>query len=332
MDEAPQGQQPSFAERKAAQLAQERAAREPETNVPPPAEAPEGTPEALVESAGDGYPEEELPGVESELDEDEYDDEAPEGTPESEVDPDQEADSTDWKQRFEDAQRKISEVTENRSAMEQEHADMMSANLTLRHNLEDKFTEARLYTEQITSAMDNQIMQLEHAFTNGMIEPENLPQARQQHQVLINQRNGLNQRIEEIKAKEAEAQAIDRDRKAEVARMRLSRTIPGWSREKHQELGSYALSRGYSAEEFNENLDYRFLELLHDSMQLNTASRTVKNVKRQRKAGQPARNARPQPRSADGKYRKAKQDFHENPNQRGRFAAMKLAEMRKERR
>ena len=113
--------------------------------------------------------------------------------------------------------------------------------------------------------------------------------------------------------------------------MRLSRTIPGWGKEKYEELGQFAISLGYSAEEFTDKIDYRFFELLNDSMQLRQAGDKVKQVKRRQKAKGPRRNARQQARSADGKFREAKNAFHDNPNQKGRFAEMKLAQMRKER-
>lgn len=317
----------SFAERKMSQLREERGTQPVESQ---PAEAPEGTPNAALESAGDGYPDESIPS-EAEAVEREEESEAPEGTPDDDYEPEAAESDTNWQSRYEEGQRKISEITENRSAMEQEHADMMSTNLHLKHDLEDKFTEATRYAENYLGGFNQQIAGMENAFQTGQIEPENLPGARQQYQHLINQRNGMANQVEQIKKQAEESANVMLNRQAEISRTRLNRTIPNWGREKHQELGEYAQSRGYSPDEFGKSMDYRFLELLNDSMTLNRAGDTVKGIKRTKTASGPSRNAKQPPRSADGRYREARKDFLDNPNQRGRFADMKAAELRRER-
>lgn len=336
MENSAEGTAPqSFAEKKRAQLSQERAAR-PEAEAQQSPDPQERTPEPELESgeALDLSPEMEdeqeieaggYDGYEPDEDEDLYE------TPDSETGEQPEAAADNWETRYKDAQAKLSEVTANRKAIEQEHAEIMSANLTLKHGLEDKFTEAKRFVEAYSGGFDQQIAQLEHAFSSGMIPPDELPNARQQYQQLVQQRNGLSQQIEQLGEQAKQAKQLERERQSEIARVRLNRTIPGWGEEKWSELGNYALSRGYSKEEYAESVDYRFLELLNDSMQLRQAGDKVKEVKRQRKARGPKRNARAQPRSADGRYRQAEQAFHDNPNQRGRFAEMKLAQMRKER-
>lgn len=340
MPDNAQGEAPqSFAERKRAQLGEERAQRGPEANVQQEPELQERSPRQELESGEDlsqsemytdETPEAEAGGYDG-YDVDEDDDLQGEA-PASDTDDLPEEPVENWEKRYKEAERKLSEVTENRRAIEQEHADMMSANLSLKHGLEDQFNEAKRYVEAFKGGYDQQIAQLENAFNTGMIPPDELNNARTQYQQLVQQRNGLTQHIEQMSQQQAAAEQLERERKAEIARVRLARTIPGWGKEKFEELGQYATSIGYSAEEFGEAIDYRFFELLNDSMQLRQAGDKVKNVKRQSKASGPKRNARQQPRSADGRFRQAKQAFHDNPGQRGRFAEMKLAEMRKERR
>jgi hypothetical protein len=325
---APAPREPSFAERKAAQLAQERAARGPE-----PDPRPEPSPKRLHEPELEAAAPEPVEGGYVDEDEDEQylEPESPDGSPEGSQEPDPEA-SVDWKSRYREAEKKISEVTRNRSAMEEEHANVMATTLQLRHKMEDTFTEARRYAEQYRVGFDNQIAQLEQAFTTGQIPPDQLPQARQHYQGLVNQRNYLVNQVQEIGRKEDEARKVDRERKAEIARVRLARTIPGWSREVHRELGEYAMSRGYTPEEFNENLDYRYLELLHDSMTLKRSAETVKRVRTQANNGGPRRNSEVPERGSDGKFRKARSEFEANPGQKGRFAEMKMRQLQKERR
>ena len=322
--------EPSFTERKAAQLSQERESRPPEPEIQPEP-ARERTPEPELESAAAIPVEGSEDQPEAFGDEDEIESEAPEGNPEDIDSEASEEEQVNWKGRFEETQKKLSEVTANRTAMEREHADVMATTLSLRHNLEDTYTEARRYADQYKVAFDSQIGQLEQAFSTGQISPEHLPQARQQYQNLVNQRNGLVKQVEEIGTREAEAKRVDRERKAEIARVRLARTIPNWSREKHRELGEYAEARGFSSEEFNENLDYRFLEILHDSMQLNRSAETVKGIRRQKKAGGPSRKAPVASRGTNGQFRKAEEAFHKNPNQKGRFAEMKFRQLQKDR-
>ena len=324
----PPVREPSFAERKAAQLSQERAQRPPEPEIQLETSRKKRSPDPELESAV-------TDPVEGDYDEEVEDEEgeeleAREGEPEGELDEDED-DRVDWRKRYQEAERKISEVTANRSAMEREHAEVMATTLSLRHNLEDQFTEAKRYASQYKVAFDSQISQLEQAFSTGQISPEYLPQARQQYQTLINQRNALVGQVEHITAQEAEARRIDRERKAEIARVRLARTIPNWSREKHRELGEYAQTRGFSPDEFNQNLDYRFLEILNDSMQLRRSADTVKQVRRQKKAGGPQRNAPVAARGSDGKFRKAQEEFRAHPNQKGRFAEMKFRQLQKDR-
>ena len=328
--------EPSFTDRKAAQLRQERGVREEKEEreqVQPEPIRKKRAPEPELESAvtEPEYGDEE--DIDTESVDDEYedsedpDDGAPDDDDGSEEDED---DGIDWRRRYQEAEKKISEVTANRSAMEREHADVMATTLSLRHNLEDTYTEARRYADQYKVAFDTQIGQLEQAFSTGQISPEHLPGARQQYQNLVNQRNMLVGQVEQLTEREREAKKIERERKAEIARVRLARTIPNWSREKHRELGEYAMSRGFSQEEFSENLDYRFLEILNDSMQLRSASDKVKQVRRKKKGYGPKRNAAMPERGTDGKFRKAQADFRNNPNQRGRFAEMKLQQLRKE--
>ena len=327
MDQAVAG--PSFAERKAGQLAAERAGQPEAKARPEPTR--ERAPGKELESAESEPILEDVLGDEVD-DEDELEAVDPDGTLEGDETDDDIDDSTNWRERYEQAQRKISEVTANRSEMDREHAEIMSTHINLKHELQDSLTEAKQFAQAYVGGFQQQIQQLEHAFQNGLIEPQNLPQARQQHQMFVQQRNQIQAQIEGLNQKEQEVKQKERERQAEIARVRLSRSIPGWSREVHRELGEYAQSRGFSAEEFGQNLDYRFLELLHDSMQLNRADSAVRGLKHKRKAKGPVRNAQTTPRSADGRYRQAEKAFRENPGEKGRFADMKMRQLQKEHR
>lgn len=325
--------QQSFRERKAAQLASERA-REParEERNPPPArdvvddqDDPDQGLSPGIESAVDN----EAPPVEGFADEDEQgtptdliDDEAPEG----EEDPD--APAVDWEKRFKDTQRELTRVNEERRERDQESAQIVESAVSLRHELEDTLENAKRYAAVYTNAFDQQIQQLETAFNAGQIDPEKIPEARQQYQALHQQRQALAQQVEQLQQMADEASQKERERKAEIARIRLSRTIPNWSRETWNRITQHAAELGFSQKEMAETTDARLIELIHRSMTLKQAGTTVEGVRSRQRQRAPNRSARQQPRSADGRFREAERRHREAPS-RETFRAMKFAELQR---
>lgn len=326
--------QQSFTERKAAQLAQERAAQ-PEVSEQPEqertsAEIPEPESGSVQD---DGYPElhdemelsGQLPEDESDLDEtpenpeDSYDDEEP---------------SVDWEKRYKDTQAELTRVSTRREELDAEHAEMMASNVRLKHDLEDRLTQAQTQAGFFLNNVTGQIGQLEQAFNSGQIDPEHLPQARQAYQNLVQQRAQLEQYVEKAQSELSESEKIRKQREAEIARTVLARKIPDWSREKYDSMRGYASRLGYTPDEFNEVTDHRFFQLLNDSMLLHSAGETVNDVKRKKMAKPPrsGRNVDRQPRDGRGKFKKLERDFHSNPNERGRFAAMTEERLKRERR
>jgi hypothetical protein len=335
-----QGQGQSFAERTAARLAGERAQRaEPE-----PRQRPQGGElDQRIEQQDD--PDEGLsPQLESAVDNDdapvgdiagdEQDDPEAlldyEENPDGDTDPDES--SVDWEKRFKDTQRELTRVNEERRERESEQAQIIESAVALRHEFEDQLDVARRHAAVYTESFNQQIAQIEQAFQTGQIEPDKLGEARQYHQSLIQQRNQIQQQVQQLEAMDADVKQKERERKAEIARLRLSRTIPNWSRETYQQIAQYAQERGFSAKEFAETTDARLIELLHDSMTLRKAGKNVQRVRQKQRQRQPNRTAREQPRSADGRFKQAQQQFRENPNTRGAFANMKLADLQRQRR
>jgi hypothetical protein len=342
VERAPQGSgqpQQSFADRARERLQAERAHEAPrqrpeagrgeegERNTGPDTGIP-----ASLESAvdNDGYPTDDGAIADGEQDDDPEDHTlAPEGYEDD--DPDDEP-AVDWEKRYKDTQRMLSEVTERRREREAEQAEIVESALAMRHQLEDTLQEAQQFAQVYMHGFDSQIANLERAFSSGMIEPDKLPQARQQHQMLVQQREQLRHQVEQMQSMESEAKKRARQREAEISRAKLSRAIPNWNQETYRKIGAYAQERGYTSSEFAQITDHRVIELLHDSMQLRSAGRAVDKVRTRTKSRAPNRTAREQPRSADGRYKQAQQEFHERPNERGAFAKMKLADLQRQRR
>lgn len=331
---APPPSEQSFGDRKRAQLHAERRGGEPPESRNQPDRTLDETPRERLESAGSEAPDDEDRDF---LDTEEFGegDESDDLDNETLIDEEAlEPDETDvnWRKRFEETESKLKQVTANRREMEGEHAEMMTTHVNLKHELQDKLTEAKQWSNAYVGGFTQQINQLEYAFQNGLVPPDQMPQARQQHQMFIQQRNQIQGQIDQMNQHESAVKRQERERLAEIARVRLSRSIPGWSREVHHQLGEFAESRGFTREEFSSNLDYRFLELLHDSMQLHQAGNAVKSVTRKRKANGPRRNAPVESRSADGRYKLTKKAFLQNPGEKGRFTDMKTQQLAKERR
>lgn len=333
-----QGQ--SFAERKAQQLREERGVRE--------ASEPPGEPSAPVQDPNDvpGYPEDGTPEApesvqpDSGMDDGEQpiealdDTEAPEGTPEDDYqDGETGEQSIDWEKRYNDTRGELTRLQQERGDRDAELSDMMAGSMQLKYDLEDQLDKAKQYTAYYVDGINAQVAQMEQAFNTGMIEPDKLPQARQAYVQLQQQKQALDARIDQIEKTRSEADDKRRQREAEITRVRLSRTIPGWSHSKWQEMRGAAAERGYTADEFDKITDYRYFELLHDSMMLRSASQTVGDVRLRKQPKPPrGRNKQRQPRSADGRFRKAQQEFRDSPNQKGKFAAMKFEDLQRERR
>ena len=325
----------SFKERKAAELSAERAgSSEPANGTPEQDRTFDETPGPELGSVqDDGIPE--LHGEQDELEEPEEGEEDLDEIPSDLLDGEADEETAiDWEKRYKDTQAELTRVNERRNEMDAEHADLMAGSLQLKYEMEDRFKRAETQAEFFRAGLDNQIANLEQAFSSGLIEPDHLANARAQHQSLLQQRGQLEQYVEQATSQREEAERLRKDREAEVSRTILSRTIPDWSREKYDEMRQYASRFGYSPDEFNEQVDHRFFRLLNDSMLLNGAERTVSEVKRKQKAKPPrgGRNVERAARDGKGRFRKLEKDFKENPNQRGRFAALQEERLRRERR
>ena len=318
----------SFVERKSSQLREERDGEGPRPVEAPPTEDRDATPPVELESEqSDGI---ELPSGEETP---EGDDLAPDldETPGSDSDPDEHEPAIDWEKRFTDTKAELTRVQMDRQEMDSEFSDQMAGTLQLHYQLEDKLAEVETSSGFFINNLSNQITNMEQAFSSGQIGPDQLAQARQHYQQLINSRNQMVGHVNQAKQVKDEAEAQRKKRESEVTRVRLSRSIPGWSRDKYAEMREYAIGRGYTNEQFEDQTDHRFFELIHDSMTLHQTQNTIQNVENKRVATQRVRGQR-KPRDGQGRFQKAKQDYKNNPNQKGRFADMKAEQIKRERR
>jgi hypothetical protein len=332
--------QKSFQERKAEQLAGERVRteqaeaqqnRQPDHDETSNDEIPLNESESVQD---DGYPELHDDDTETDDGEFEQDEDLEDETPSEDELLEQDGDGIDWEKRYKDAQRELTRYQQRSDEQSEEVAETVAANLQLKFDLEDRLEKAEKQAGFFMGNLNQQIQQLEQAFNQGQVEPEKMAEARQYYQGLVQQRNQLEGYLQQVGTERSEAEKVRKNREAQIAQARLRKTIPDWSERKYQELRSYAVKRGYTVDEFNESTDYRYMELLHDSMMLHSADSTVRNVKRKRRRKPPAggKNVDRSPNTARRREARAKKDFLDNPNQRGRFAAMKAEQLHRERR
>lgn len=318
----------SFAERKASQLKEEREGIETAAGEAPQTGDRSATlPEKMESEQSDG--DQELRDSSEAVDADSNESDLEE-TPDTELPEESDEPTVDWEKRFNDTKAELTRVQMDRSDMDAEHADMMSSNMQLSYQLEDKLSEVESSAGFFVNNLNQQIANLEAAFNQGQVAPDQMMQARQHYQQIVNNRNQMTAQIEQAKQARTDAEDTRKKREAEITRVRLARSIPDWSREKYAEMRTYAEQRGYSGDEFNDFTDHRIFELLHDSMMLRQAQNTIQNVNTKRAPKERVRGQR-KPRDGQGRFQKAKKEFAENPNQTGRFAAMKAEQLSRER-
>ncbi len=320
----------SFRERKMAQLHDEP---QPEP----------GRRETRAESDDDpdeGYPDDSLQDDEGHASDAESDDQGAlaELTPEYEDDaasdddtPDTELSFDELNDKYRSLQQEFSRVTAHRKKLEQDFSDGIADNISYRHQLEDLTTQAARRAEFFLGLANQQVAQLENIDWK-QVPPERMAQAKQQYQRAVQQRDQLQLMFQQSSEEAKRSVETVKQREAEISRNVLSRRIPEWSDDHYGKLRDHAGSLGYSAAEFNEITDWRIIDLIHQNWQSKEAVETVQQVKRKRKARVPRnRNARPQPRNADGRYRQSRDDAFERPGDKQSFREMKMRQMERER-
>ena len=316
---------PSFREQAMERMASERDA----TPVEPapehvPGEAPEdiGTPDPVTDMAEvDEQSEMEAEATET----DEFIDESLEENTDD-VDSD-----VDWQKRYKDLQSEFTRLTQTREEFETEMAHGLTDVKRREYELQDKLTEAHTHAEILMNAMRGQANQYRQ-LNWQQVPADQLPQMKAAADAAFAQEAQVNQALEHLQSQREQQYKVSMEREAELARTRLSKTIPGWSNELYSEIGQYAQSRGLDPQLFSTITNPAVMEMFHDSMQYRSAGSKAKTVNK-RKASKPqAQNKPGQVRDVRGRVANAKANFEQNPNQRGSFAAMKEAQLRMEKR
>ena len=315
---------PSFREQAMERMASERDA----TPVEPapahvPGEAPEeiGTPDPVTDMAEvDEQSEMEAEATETEEVIDESHDETP----------DDDDSDVDWQKRYKDLQSEYTRLTQTREEFESEMAQGLTDVKRREYELQDKLTEAHTHAEILMNAMRGQANQYRE-MNWQQVPADQLPQVKAAADAAFAQEASVNQALEHIKNQREQQYRVSMEREADLARTRLTKTIPGWSNEVYGEIGEYAHSRGLDPELFKTITNPAVIEMFHDSMQYRSAGSKAKTVSK-RKASKPqAQNKPVTARDARGRFANAKAQFEQNPGQRGSFAAMKEAQLRMER-
>ena len=311
-------QQQSFTERKAAQLREERDARgEVEPQPVTPQDPALGTPSEAIGSTED-VEQDDAQGLYADEDTGALEDDPsvdPEGTP-TDQDPEAAGGDTDWEKRYKDLQSETQAIREGRGEMEQEHAESMGQHLKLRFEMEDKLTEAVQRAELMRNVMSGNAQQFKN-INWSQVPAEQIQQVQAQAQQALQMEQQAEAAYAQMTEQVNETRSVVKQREAEIARVRLRRTIPNWSNDVYDQLRQSAVDSGMPATEFNEITNPVIIEGLYAAMQNRNAGSTVQNVRTNRKAAAPrGKAARRAPRDERGKFAKARVE----PNVRGSFA------------
>lgn len=325
--DAPQGApQQSFRERKAAELAAEREPepreRQPEsrqTRQERTPSGPTGSTDNLDEDSQEVEGDEEYEGEEGELFDDPDD-----GAPDDDSDLDDPEETHDWRKRYEDQQAELTRLYQERDGISQEHAEAMGETLRLKFDLEDRFEEAVGRAEYMANVMSGNAQQYRN-INWSQVPAEQLPQVQAQAQQALAMEQQAKAAWEEIKRRADETKDHVKKREAEIAKIRLKRTIPNWGNETYQQLRQFAVSQGMDARRFNDETDPVVIEALNALMVLRTAGNKVQS-KSKRKAQAPRGKTGRKPRDSRGRFQQIV------PNQKGSFAEKARARLEAERR
>jgi hypothetical protein len=321
--QAPAPQAQSFVERKAAQLSSER-----DDQAPPPQQQPnidsdlDQAPDLSLESAelDDGYesaddddqnfePADDQQGELADLDD--LDNQAPEG---------QHADADDqdaggYEKRYKDLQSEVQHILESKGEMNREHAESMGEHLKMRFGLEDQLTEAASRVEFLKNTMEGNAQRFQN-IDWSRVPPEKVQevQAQAQQAFVMQQQaqNSFNQVMEQVN----NTRDVVRKREAEIAKIRLRRSIPNWDNKTYGELRNFAVESGMPPEAFNDITDPVVIEWAHNAMVGAKANRSVQVKKKKRTQPPRGRSARAGQRNDRGQFAKKQTE----PNQRGSFA------------
>ncbi len=314
--QAPAQPQPSFRERKAAQLSGERdvAAEAPPVERADPTleertlhQDTEST-EDLTQDSPQGQADDEY-----EEDDDGQLSEDPDGTLDASSEDDTEG-SHDWEKRYSDLRSEYDRVTGSREEMTSEHAEAMGETLRLRFDLEDRMQEAVGRAEYMANVMNGNANQYRN-INWSQVPAEQLPQVQAAAQQALAQEQQATAAWNQVKEQSDEAMSVVKQREAAIAKTRLKRSI-GLNNEVYGQLREYATSRGMDLRQFNEITNPVIIEDMHHAMTMRAAGNTVQTSNKRKAKVPRGRGAKQSPRDARGKFAKSEVA----PNQRGSFA------------
>tara|TARA_R110002020_G_scaffold42958_2_gene125296 strand:- start:6008 stop:7045 length:1038 start_codon:yes stop_codon:yes gene_type:complete len=320
-----QGQAPqSFVERKAAQLSTERDSQGPDTQRAAPdqdsdlSQAPDLNLESAelddgYESAGEDDQQHDLDDEQQgELaDSDDLDDQAPEGQHADDLN----SDPAGYEKRYKDLQSEVQHILESKSANNREHAESMGEHLKMRFSLEDQLTEAASRVEFLKNTMEGNAQRFQN-IDWSKVPPEKVQEVQAQAQQAFMMQQQAQTTFNQVMEQVDTTRETVKKREAEIAKIRLRRSIPNWDNKTYGELRNFAVESGMPPEAFNDITDPVIIEWAHNAMIGSKAQRSVQVKKKKRSQPPRGRSARASQRNDRGQYAKKQTE----PNQRGSFA------------
>jgi hypothetical protein len=234
-----------------------------------------------------------------------------------------------------DRMRDLSRIDELQQGAESEAIES-TRNITERmQSLDSAFEEATSQAQFYSNLAEQAVRQYDQVNWDVLrSKPEEFQRMRQGLEQAVRNRDRLMQASQQLRAKAAEERRKAEDAQAQVSLRVLKRVIPDWSDEVYSRIREFAVENlQFTPEEAAEVRDWRTIRSWHRLMQVEGASRRVKEKTRRSTPTKPGnkRAAQAQSRNAQGQFQAARREAQAKPGDRDAFRRMKAAQLAAER-
>lgn len=309
----------SFRERTMSRLESENRP-EPEADV---SESEEQTTDAHQPDAG--YPEDSVDTVEQ------PDGKLAEGVEDSDVEDDQFANFTTA-----ELGKRVTEAEERHDLMQRDYTQktqkLGESRKELLTSLEQSEKIAAVYVDRASTQL-KRYEGVNWQQLQSTLDPQQYNQKVAEYRQVVSMRDRAvneHEQIKEFATAQVEKAKTDQ---AEISRDILRTTVPGWGNELYGSLREFAVSSlGFTAGEFDDITDHRFISLIHRDWKISNTGKTVQQIQQGNQPKPPSGGGnKERPRGADGRFNTAQQDHFNNPGDKDKTRFAFQERLRRER-
>ena len=250
------------------------------------------------------------------------------GTDEDESDLDEtpeedEPEHTDWEKRYKDSQIDIqesreaaSEAGDELSRIRAEESDTYAQMTSARYELDDRTKESEQVAQYWANMAQTEV-QRARSINFAQVPPEQVAQAQQWQQQAEIKHQQMQQALKHTIEQGTKLREDSLSREAAISRARLTREIPDFDTV-YPDIGKFAVDQGVDPQVFKDIIDPGLIRLLNRAMNMSATPDIVETTKQTKAKAPKSRSTQDQPRSQDGKYKKADAAFKKSRNPKER--------------